>query len=148
MKQVSTITGIVIIIAAAVVLVGGAFGYQYFAIQNANIKNQNDNVKSQNETANSSFKALATADWKTYRNDKYGFEFKYPKEYEVTIYPAPTFQNTRSTEQGYFVDLYELTTERQATRFRIVVQHSTETPENHLASVQRSYAPSPKQTLI
>lgn len=33
------------------------------------------------ETADVSAIASATADWKTYRNEKYGFEFKYPKEW-------------------------------------------------------------------
>jgi hypothetical protein len=27
--------------------------------------------------------ALDTADWKTYRNEEYGFEFRYPKDYTI-----------------------------------------------------------------
>ena len=76
MKKVSTLTGILVIIAVAIVLVGGAM-----LIQNVKIKNQNDSAKFQNETADSSAKALATADWKTYKNGEYGFEFKYPSNW-------------------------------------------------------------------
>ncbi len=63
-KQVSTLIGIIIIVATAVFAFGGVF----YVMQSSKIKVQNDSVKSQNETA----------DWKTYKNDKYGFEIKYP----------------------------------------------------------------------
>ncbi len=74
MKKVSTATGIIIIVTAAIVLFGGAFGYQWYA----NSKLQTTNY---NQTQNSNTK---TADWKTYTNDKYGFEIQYPPNYQVT----------------------------------------------------------------
>lgn len=40
---------ILIIIIAILVVLGGVFVYQYYAMQNANIKNQNDSAKLQNE---------------------------------------------------------------------------------------------------
>jgi|GEM_PF-6785547 len=44
-RQVSTITGIIIIVAVAVIAVGGVFVYEYGLLQNANIKLQNENIK-------------------------------------------------------------------------------------------------------
>ena len=73
MKKVSTLTGIAIILVTAIVMLGGAFGYQYYLNQNANIKNQNDNAKIQNETDN----------WKMYTNERLGFSISIPKEIEI-----------------------------------------------------------------
>jgi len=72
-KQISTITGIIIIVAVAVIAVGGVFAYQYY--QNSQIpmtniqSNPNNQIQVKDETA----------DWKTYKNDQYGFEIKYPE---------------------------------------------------------------------
>ena len=52
-------------------------GYLYNNQTNSNTQN------SSTETADSYAKALATADWKTYKNDEYGFEVKYPKSWWV-----------------------------------------------------------------
>ena len=63
-KEISTLIGTIIILASALVLFGGAFGYQYYS---------------------------QTAEWQTYTNEEYGFEFKYPKKYYFrTASPATT----------------------------------------------------------
>ncbi len=114
MKKVSTKLGILIIIAAAVVLFGGVLAYQYFAMQKADNQNSFQNTTAstncipaggmygapltnadlccsgltQQPTSVSGTMGIcvisATTNWKTYRNDKYGFEIKYPKEYKVS----------------------------------------------------------------
>ena len=49
MKKVSTLTGIIVILATVAVLFGGIFVWQHFGMQNTNIKN--DTAKVQNESA-------------------------------------------------------------------------------------------------
>lgn len=63
----TTLIGIIIIVAVAVVLFGGLLAYQYFT---------NPNLKIQNPTTQ-------TADWKTYTNTQYGFELKYPSSWSL-----------------------------------------------------------------
>ncbi len=70
---------IILIIAGVLVLAGGGF-YLY---QKSNSKNQNTEspVQNQQQTA-----ADETANWKTYKNDQYGFEVKYPSDWETKIF--------------------------------------------------------------
>jgi hypothetical protein len=58
-KGILTLAGIAIIVVAAVVLFGGVFAWQYFTKPQINLNTQ-------------------TANWETYTNNEYGFEFNYP----------------------------------------------------------------------
>ena len=85
-KNIPSWLGFTIIIVVAFLLFGGVFGFQYFVMKseipnpksetNSNIQNSN----TQNETAG----------WKTYKNDEYGFEFKYPSTYKSQEIPIGT----------------------------------------------------------
>ncbi len=72
MKKISIKTGIIIILAAAVVLFGGVYTYQKYA----NPKSETLNLK-QIQNSNPE-----TAGWKTYKNDENGYEIKYPNDWD------------------------------------------------------------------
>jgi hypothetical protein len=63
-KTISTLWGIIIIVAVAVVLFGGCFAYQYFAKQDF------ETISDKNSS------------WKTYTNTEYGFEVKLPDSWK------------------------------------------------------------------
>ena len=85
-KKISTLVGILIIVLVAVIA-GGILAWQYFGIPE------------KKETGNE------TADWKTYRNEDFGLEFKYPENWEVvneskyqrTACYDPEYRKTDST---------------------------------------------------
>ena len=59
-SQISTITGVLIIIVVAILLFGGVFAYRYYASQNVKIINP---IKARNVNSR-------TAGWKMYTNTK------------------------------------------------------------------------------
>ncbi|MDO8524502.1 MAG: hypothetical protein Q7R99_02645 [bacterium] len=81
------------------------------SLQQQIISLQNQVLSLQNKSSNSNGEIVAitsneTAGWKTYRNDKYGFELKYPNNSVLTGEPSPAMQG------GYFnyrIDLPILT---------------------------------------
>jgi hypothetical protein len=81
-KGISTLVGVIIIIAVAIILFGSIFAYQYFAKSQIPITNnqQNSNVSTSTEAvADRQNTTNETAGWKTYTNDEY--EFKYASEW-------------------------------------------------------------------
>jgi len=72
-KGISTLVGIIIIIAVAIIAFGGVFAYEYFAKSQTptiNVQPTPNFQKQQNQNS-------GTAGWKTYTNTQYGFEIKY-----------------------------------------------------------------------
>ncbi len=60
----------IIIIVVCAVLVGGIVVWQYYGMP-----------EEEDETPEEKLPKDETADWKTYRNEEYGFEIKYPKDW-------------------------------------------------------------------
>ncbi len=81
-KGISTTVALTIIIVLAVVLIGGIFAYQYYYLP-----------KQETETPKIETPKNETAYWKIYKNKEYGFEIKYPKDWEVNIEKDTTPQN-------------------------------------------------------
>ena len=63
-KRISTPIGIVIIVLVAIIAGAGILAWQYFGTLKEEVAIQDE-----------------TADWKTYRNEEYGFEIKYPSDW-------------------------------------------------------------------
>jgi len=72
-KQISTLIGIIIIAVSALIFMGGAFAFQYFATKANNTQIVGLPVQSQR----------ATEGWKTYTNESIGYEINYPPDYNV-----------------------------------------------------------------
>jgi len=68
---------IILIIIGVLVVAGGLYYYQ--------TQTEPDIIQPSPTPSPQPTTQDETADWKTYRNDEYGFEFKYPGEYEMDI---------------------------------------------------------------
>lgn len=92
----------IIIIFVVVAMVAPVMGYLWFRSASYHISKVGESVNSldlpnidlpnldnmlpdaeQTQTIDSSVKNVSTADWKTYTNTEYGFEFKYPQDEET-----------------------------------------------------------------
>ena len=76
--QISTRLGFVVIICVTVLFFGAVFITQFYLIQKLSAQNQNEIINAQNLSASSEI-----AGWKTYTNNEYGFEIKYPVNWFV-----------------------------------------------------------------
>ncbi len=74
-KRISTPVGILIIILVAI-LAGGIMAWQYLELQKEEAKMQE--IKVPNEEVKDE-----TTSWKTYSNEEYGFEVRYPHDWEL-----------------------------------------------------------------
>ena len=87
-KGISTPIGIFIIVLVAVIA-GGVMVWQSGRLLEEEVKvlEEKEKIKTAgNETTNLSGDEVLR-DWKTYRNEKYGFEFKYPQNEDFIIFP-------------------------------------------------------------
>jgi hypothetical protein len=69
-RKVSTLIGITIILAVAIIVFAGVFAFQYFALKNNQIPNQNTEKIVNNQNSNTE-----TASWKTFTVNKGGYVF-------------------------------------------------------------------------
>ena len=86
-----------IAVVVIIVVVIGVVGYFAF---NKKSKTPDINLNNQNETSTVPTTSTTTettvldetANWQTYQNNEYGFEFKYPKESKLLKYPEYTME--------------------------------------------------------
>lgn len=82
MQKISTLIGVLILIFAIIILFGGAFTFQYLALQRLQV------LMAQAQQVSNIQKANQTAGWQIYTNNEYGFEIKFPnswKGYSVVV---------------------------------------------------------------
>src|SRR4030042_1906913 len=79
-KGISTPIALTIIIVLAVILAGGTLGYQYYYLPKQEVEEE---ISEEEEISKNEISKDETSDWKTYTNEEYGFEIKYPEDFIV-----------------------------------------------------------------
>lgn len=90
-KGISTWLGLAIIIVVATLIGAGIWVYQYYIFQLGPAITENNQAAVLTPTPTLQDEI---ADWKTYKNDEYGFEIKYPSDFYTNPLDAKYDQNT------------------------------------------------------
>jgi len=121
MNKKTTITTLILITSLSLVLSGCLKKEPEI---NANV-NTNQN---QNANTNQQAEEIDTSNWKTYRNEEYGFEFKYPEGWTISAkrvadpyYSIVTYNNdlqifSVAVHEGIFPSLYDLSVDGLSVR--------------------------------
>jgi len=98
-KGVSTLVGIIIIIAVAAILFGGVFAYQYFT------KPEDKNLSQQQiDDVKPNFQAVPITEWETYKKEDWGVEFKYPPTFGTFEMYGDVLSFSNETERVFFLE--------------------------------------------
>ena len=94
-----------IIISCLILIIVGAFGYFLLSQKSSPAITEQQVSENLPNTEQTSSQVNIT-EWKTYRNDKYGFEFKYPREWTVSAIDSGA-DVVFSTEKVDEINLYD-----------------------------------------
>jgi hypothetical protein len=87
---------ILVILILAVIVGGGILSYSRYFKREISSLSKFPEVKKPEKVVGEE-----TANWKTYRNDEYGFEFKYPAEFKFGVKASPEFLVYSPGAAGY-----------------------------------------------
>lgn len=92
---------------------GMVFGITAYLVQNKLVANREPQISISPEATSTQVIKDETADWKTYRNEKYGYEVKYPNNWEgietslTTDYASFTPEKKDMAQAGFWIRVYE-----------------------------------------